>query len=615
MYLSLETIQEALAGLQNVDPFWGGTFLVCKQAELPVGAKRPFPLQSAEMDFIEQHYRPDPRSRYCYYAFARGVNRWSLNMRWGDERVVWDGAPALAKTGSESWGWSTDYVQHLKAFLGSALIPVASLAVWLYRDRNFPDHANETYLAQLFSEEFKIKEGERTLFEWPRGAEQLALCPHPVSWDELRKVIGDPPDDLQDFPSVLASLELRATGPAPVLSFEPGPRLNVFTGDNGLGKTFLTDAAWWALTGDWAEAQATPRESAKRSEPCIRFQMRTETTLATEGVSFYDWNNQRWPYPKWEAGAGLAIYARADGSFSVWDPAKVEPTSPPVLPRALNLTRPEVWNGDKANGNKTVINGLIRDWVIWQTSTDRDVFSTFERVLKRLAPPDLGEFEPDRPMRLPGDAREFPTLRHSYGRVPVIHTSAGVQRILSVAYMIVWAWHEHKIASELARKAPQRGMIVLLDEIEAHLHPKWQRVILPALLDVSNHLGSDLRIQFIVGTHSPLVLASLEPCFDESQDKLFHLRLHNGDVTLEELPWVKHGPVDAWLTSEVFELAQARSKEAESAILDAERLQTEPNPKSDDVRAVSSRLVQYLGDNDEFWPRWVYFAEKHGVRL
>jgi hypothetical protein len=293
----------------------------------------------------------------------------------------------------------------------------------------------------------------------------------------------------------------------------------------------------------------------------------------------------------------------------LWDSAKSDPGP-------LNLTRTQVWNGlEGGNGNTAIINGLVRDWVMWQTSSDRDPFETFKRVLKRLAAPDLGEFEPDRPMRLPGDAREFPTVRHSYGRVPVIHTSAGVQRILSLAYMTVWSWNEHKIASELARKSPQRGMIVLLDEIEAHLHPKWQRVILPALLDVANHLGSDLRIQFLVGTHSPLVLASLEPCFDEKQDKLFHLGLTNGEVTLRELPWIRHGPVDAWLTSEVFELAQARSKEAESAILEAQRLQGEPNPRSEDVKAVSDKLVRYLAENDEFWPRWLYFAEKHGVRL
>jgi predicted ATPase len=46
--------------------------------------------------------------------------------------------------------------------------------------------------------------------------------------------------------------------------------------------------------------------------------------------------------------------------------------------------------------------------------------------------------------------------------------------------------------------------VVLIDEVDAHLHPKWQRDILPALRKVFPN------IQFIVTTHSPLVLSEIE---------------------------------------------------------------------------------------------------------
>ncbi len=48
-----------------------------------------------------------------------------------------------------------------------------------------------------------------------------------------------------------------------------------------------------------------------------------------------------------------------------------------------------------------------------------------------------------------------------------------------------------------------RGL-VLLDEIDLHLHPEWQRVVLPTL---SRALP---RVQFVVTTHSPLVVGSLQ---------------------------------------------------------------------------------------------------------
>ncbi len=52
---------------------------------------------------------------------------------------------------------------------------------------------------------------------------------------------------------MLESLQLQNVGPAPEMKLELAPRLNLITGDNGLGKTFLLDVAWWALTRRWPQ--------------------------------------------------------------------------------------------------------------------------------------------------------------------------------------------------------------------------------------------------------------------------------------------------------------------------------------------------------------------------
>ncbi|WP_413173588.1 AAA family ATPase [Anabaena azotica] len=44
------------------------------------------------------------------------------------------------------------------------------------------------------------------------------------------------------------------------ICFEPGDRLSLITGDNGLGKTFLLECSWWALTGHWAGLPAYPNQ-------------------------------------------------------------------------------------------------------------------------------------------------------------------------------------------------------------------------------------------------------------------------------------------------------------------------------------------------------------------
>ena len=47
--------------------------------------------------------------------------------------------------------------------------------------------------------------------------------------------------------------------------------------------------------------------------------------------------------------------------------------------------------------------------------------------------------------------------------------------------------------------------VILIDEIDLHLHPKWQRIVVPKLLKVFPNC------QFIVSTHSPHVLTHVQP--------------------------------------------------------------------------------------------------------
>ena len=57
---------------------------------------------------------------------------------------------------------------------------------------------------------------------------------------------------------MLKRLKLKNVGPAPELEIEFARRVNLITGDNGLGKSFILDVAWWALTGTWAGYPVRP---------------------------------------------------------------------------------------------------------------------------------------------------------------------------------------------------------------------------------------------------------------------------------------------------------------------------------------------------------------------
>jgi hypothetical protein len=187
-----------------------------------------------------------------------------------------------------------------------------------------------------------------------------------------------------------------------------------------------------------------------------------------------------------------------------------------------------------------------------------------------------------------------------------------------LAYLIVWAWHEHVVRAELTGTDPERRIVILIDELESHLHPKWQRTILPALIDIQSILSDDIEnVQFLVSTHSPLVLASAETIFDHQSDRLFCIfaNAKSGYAELTNVDFVKYGRVDSWLTSPIFELQQARSREAEDAIRRAKKIQLDKDPSFDSVFEIHQLLSCALSETDQFWPRWLYFAESKGVKI
>jgi hypothetical protein len=419
---------------------------------------------------------------------------------------------------------------------------------------------------------------------------------------------------------MLKEMHLESVGPAPKFDIEFGPRLNLFTGDNGLGKTFLLDIAWWALTRTWVnhEPMLPDRNWAGRPQMAYRL-VGDRRTLESR---FY-YESQRWSEiaGRFPTDAGLVIYMRVDDGFSVWDPARAHlitvgtqgPEPPKPVPQHYDFTLNTLWNGLVENG-RTRCKGLIADWVNWQYQPDQektDPFPVLKRVIKQLSPHPDEWMEPGKPTRVAvDDVRDIPTIDLPYGNIPVTNISAGMKRILSLAYLLIWTWYEHTQASKLLQREPTGKLVLLIDEVESHLHPQWQRSLLPTIMELGQTLQPKLKTQIIATTHAPLVLASVEPYFKKSQDRQFLFELEGQDVALNQVLWAKQGDMVGWLTSDTFGLKQARSREAEQAIEAAEALM-----RGDDMSAYSQHLRtqkqidktlrSLLPGHDPFWPSWL----------
>ena len=271
---------------------------------------------------------------------------------------------------------------------------------------------------------------------------------------------------------------------------------------------------------------------------------------------------------------GLVLYAQVDGSFAVWDPArnywrKKGNVDVQDRPSAYVFSPREVWDGLRDETRGLLCNGLVSDWAGWQKEKG-SAFNSLVSLLKTLSPSREEQICPGELTRIGlDDPRDIPTLM-SYGQsVPVLHASAGVRRIIALAYLLVWTWEEHIQASKLLDVETTSQVVFLVDEIEAHLHPKWQRRIISSLLGVMRSLTEKADVQIIAATHSPLVMASVEPLFEAKRDAWFDLDFIPGKNTeehrieLQQRTFVRKGDVSNWLTSEAFDLSSGRSLEAE----------------------------------------------------
>ena len=618
-FISLNAIQRSISDLSKFHVFFGTTYLVLKKHEAPVGETMHLVMDKENNLHLKKYFRLHPKSDYFFSPFQKKKS----DSYWRSPKYASTSLqavntqsfePALIHPRTEKeWGWKTDYVQFLiSRFPRERKLPLVNFSIWFGRDIEWPDQTTIDDIISYFIRTFHLSADDLDMVfdSVMENNDNQYFAETSPKWQDIIEGFGVPPDVPLDTGATLQFLEFSGIGPIKKIEMEPGSRLNIITGDNGLGKTFLLDVVWWALTQQRLEQIIVPLENMP-TPPEIKFIVshRPNAQLIS---SVFNNRNYTWSIPRRTEESGLTIYARVDGSFAISDSIDYDITT--TLPeRSITLlNRDQIWQGD--NGKK--IEGIIRDWVKWQTRKDEfSVFDIFKKVIERLRPPDMEDMRIGAPIRLPGFSMELPTLHHPYGQVPIIFESAGIKRILSLVYLIVWAWEEHRVKAKQYGKKEESQLVLLIDEAEAHLHPKWQRIFLNSLLQVAHDLREDLKIQYFITTHSPMLLASAEDVWNISEDKIYHLNIDgNGSVRFSELPFEVYGSSDAWLQSVFFDYLPPVSPSAEEVMTRANKLMADSDPDPKSVKEVNVLLVRHVPPENPFWLRWILFVEKVKAR-
>lgn len=193
-------------------------------------------------------------------------------------------------------------------------------------------------------------------------------------------------------------------------------------------------------------------------------------------------------------------------------------------------------------------------------------------------------------LRVLPEASDVRIQHEDYPRVEVKTPYGWVHvRSLSLGYQTLVAWMVDLASRFLERFEGKddplaQPAIVLVDEIDLHLHPKWQRALM-------GFLGERFpATQFIATAHSPLVVQAAEDA------NIVVLRREDDHVVIEsKAAEIRNWRIDQILTSDLYGLPSARPPQLDGLLKARRDLLTKPVLSAADERKLS-QLEAEIGD-------------------
>ena len=307
----------------------------------------------------------------------------------------------------------------------------------------------------------------------------------------------------------IQSAEIRNYRALKELTLPLDPQLTVLHGPNGSGKTSVLNAIARALGGPYqpfgmdlpemlAEVTTEPASETDIRDGAdfagIRLELEGSHPPLTSriGGQLGAW---RWSHDKHGRLLPFTFYDIDRHIHASFTPAPVpEPNHEPI--GGSQPWRPdysELWDWFYARENAELRQQRdSRDFEFHDPHLTA-IREAIEAMVEGASRPRI-EFDP---LRLVVDLNDGDAAKS----VSLEQLSEGYRTVLALAADLAWRMANMGTPTE----APlAKEMIVLIDEIELHLHPAWQQRILPDLMRTFPN------VQFIVSTHSPQVLTAVD---------------------------------------------------------------------------------------------------------
>jgi hypothetical protein len=291
--------------------------------------------------------------------------------------------------------------------------------------------------------------------------------------------------------SIVEYIELDKTLFHERLRWNVTPGINVLLGRNGYGKTLLLRSVLALLQYDDDSALQTLRNGSAT----ISVQRQGREELVQYSSQFFD-----------EEGAigKLPVLAIPDTRFIDRSVTTLSAVSDETAGRGdrTDLARYGAWHflGERPYDSmiQGLLYGLCLDYFENEQSFRGEQFELVRDVVRELTDQSF-EFE-----RVAREGRDRFTLYvrtegNQEDALPIQKCSQGTSSIIAM-FGLIYDYLK-SLRQDDAPKVTQRSGIVVIDEIDAHLHPLWQQKIVTLLRDRFPN------VQFILTAHNPIVVA------------------------------------------------------------------------------------------------------------
>ena len=170
----------------------------------------------------------------------------------------------------------------------------------------------------------------------------------------------------------------------------------------------------------------------------------------------------------------------------------------------------------------------------------------------------------------------------TFGELSLMQLSDGIRNMIGLVADI--AYRAVKLNPHLENAPKQTPGIVLIDEVDMHLHPKWQQTVLTDLTKAFPN------IQFIVTTHSPQVLSTVK----KEQIRIL------GENVVSTPSTHSFGEDSSVLLAELMNVSPLPPLEIVEKRKEYQRLIEDREYESHRAKQLQKELIENYGENSEF---------------